>query len=180
MQREDVRKTSRKRKRKRVRPPELLSPGETILPKKKKNNNNSNRNRVNRDPREAIKAISCATEQFYTKWNSFFQKHGIGSMESASSSSTASNPPSLCDNNNDEQEPPPEYLCPIGWEIMTDPVIVKQSGWSYQRQNITQWINEHQGKEPQTQQPCGINDLIINRTLRDVIARWLKEHPKKR
>eukprot|EP01083_Nonionella_stella_P006345 18419_1 len=73
------------------------------------------------------------------------------------------------------EEPAPEFLCPITYELMEDPVIVNVSGWTYERTAIQNWINTH-GNDPNTRQQAAISDLIPNRTLRDLIKRWKDEH----
>jgi len=73
----------------------------------------------------------------------------------------------------DDDEPPDEFLCPISYELMKDPVIVKQSGWSYERNAITEWIAVN-GNDPKTRDPCSVEDLIPNRTLKATIERWGK------
>jgi hypothetical protein len=39
--------------------------------------------------------------------------------------------------------------CPISHRIMTDPVILSRSGYSYERQNIVEWLAVH-GTDPMT------------------------------
>eukprot|EP00483_Globobulimina_turgida_P004691 UN04700 len=64
-----------------------------------------------------------------------------------------------------------EFFCPIGYEIMENPVIVIKSGWTYERSAIENWITEN-GNDLNTRQKCTVEDLIPNRTLRDAIVRW--------
>ena len=73
-----------------------------------------------------------------------------------------------------ENGPPKEFMCPISFDLMEDPVMVKTSGWTYERQEIERWVNEN-GNDPNTREPCSISDLIPNRTLRDAIAAWKKD-----
>ena len=45
---------------------------------------------------------------------------------------------------------PNEFICPISLSVMTDPVKVKQSGISYDRANIREWLREHPRTDPKT------------------------------
>ena len=58
---------------------------------------------------------------------------------------------------------------------MEDPVIVRQSGWTYDRPSIEDWIKEN-GNDPNTRDECKLSDLIPNRTLRDAIAKWKEDN----
>eukprot|EP01083_Nonionella_stella_P074832 203104_1 len=68
-------------------------------------------------------------------------------------------------------QPPEEFLCPISAELMVDPVMVTQSGWTYDRVEIEAWIREN-GTDPNTRHACSVDDLVPNRTLRDAIMSW--------
>lgn len=68
----------------------------------------------------------------------------------------------------------PAYLCPLSKEIMNDPVMIRQSGWSYDRENIIKWVKQN-GSDPVTQKQCTLQDIIPNRTLRDAIITWKKK-----
>jgi hypothetical protein len=69
-----------------------------------------------------------------------------------------------------------QYLCPIGKQRMIDPVIDKE-GNSYERSNIVRWLETH-GTSPITRTPMSINDLIPNRSLRDVIESLTSTEPQ--
>lgn len=62
---------------------------------------------------------------------------------------------------------PQEWLCPITYEIMEDPVICPD-GRSYERSNIIEWLRVH-GTSPFTRESVSIDQLIPNLTLRDLI-----------
>lgn len=72
------------------------------------------------------------------------------------------------------EEPNPEFCCPINYDLMEDPVIVRQSGCTYERSAIVEWIKEN-GTCPNTRAVITVNDLIPNRTLRKAIENWKKE-----
>eukprot|EP01083_Nonionella_stella_P259103 884994_1 len=71
-------------------------------------------------------------------------------------------------------EPPNDFLCPISAELMVDPVMVTQSGWTYDRVEIEAWLREN-GTDPNTRHACSVDDLVPNRTLRDAIMRWKED-----
>merc|ERR1712228_501031 len=67
-----------------------------------------------------------------------------------------------------------EFLCPINFTLMTDPVIVRQSGWTYDREAITEWICAN-GTDPNTRAVTSVDDLIPNRALLKAIENWKKD-----
>eukprot|EP01083_Nonionella_stella_P067670 179133_1 len=73
-----------------------------------------------------------------------------------------------------QKSAPNEFQCPISFTLMIDPVIVKQSGWTYEREAISKWIREN-GTDPNTRAQCSVDDLIPNRALRDAIDAWKKQ-----
>ena len=81
----------------------------------------------------------------------------------------------LQQDSDDMVEPPDDYLCPISYKLMEEPIIVTQSGWTYERTEIEHWIKKN-GTDPNTRQECTVNDLIPNRTLRDAIERWKEDN----
>lgn len=65
---------------------------------------------------------------------------------------------------------PDEYKCPIGMDIFSDPVIASD-GHTYERENITKWLETHQFS-PMTRQHMTLGNLVTNYALRDAIDRW--------
>jgi Hint-domain/U-box domain/von Willebrand factor type A domain/VWA / Hh protein intein-like len=63
---------------------------------------------------------------------------------------------------------PDSYRCPIGTNIMRDPVIDPTDGKTYDRANLIQWLVTNR-TSPQTRQPLTAAQLIPNRALKDVI-----------
>jgi hypothetical protein len=63
---------------------------------------------------------------------------------------------------------PQEWLCPITYEIMKDPVIAPDTR-TYERANIEEWLNIHH-TSPFTREPMRIDQLVPNRALRDIIT----------
>ncbi len=70
---------------------------------------------------------------------------------------------------------PEEYLCPIGMEIMKDPVI-GSDGQTYEREAITEWLTTRMPRSPMTRVPMAVDNLQPNYALRAAIERWLTDH----
>ncbi|RWR81215.1 U-box domain-containing protein 16-like protein [Cinnamomum micranthum f. kanehirae] len=69
---------------------------------------------------------------------------------------------------------PADFRCPISLELMRDPVVVA-TGQTYDRENISRWIESGHGACPKTGQALSRPDLIPNRALKNQIARWCEE-----
>lgn len=65
---------------------------------------------------------------------------------------------------------PNTYLCPITYDIMIDPVIAPD-GITYERINITNWINQHHNS-PMTRQQMSTGSLVPNRALKELIEQF--------
>lgn len=63
---------------------------------------------------------------------------------------------------------PDVFRCPIGANIMRDPVTDPTDGKTYDRVNIEQWLAQH-STSPQTRQHLTIAMLVPNRALKDMI-----------
>ena len=69
--------------------------------------------------------------------------------------------------------PPDHLVCPISFEVMSDPVILLD-GITYERSAITDWL------ETQSLSPVGVrlpDFLIPNRALKSAIDEMKREHP---
>ena len=71
-------------------------------------------------------------------------------------------------------EPPEEYICPILFEIMRDPVICAD-GFSYERVAIERWLQSH-NTSPKTNGQLESRILIPNRNLKILIEEWKVEN----
>lgn len=65
------------------------------------------------------------------------------------------------------------FLCPIGQEIMVDPVITPK-GITYERKNISNWLKKNQTC-PITKTPLKESDLITNYSLKNAIMEYIKK-----
>ena len=71
---------------------------------------------------------------------------------------------------------PPSFLCPIGRELMRDPVVCAD-GHSYDRVHIQQWLASH-NTSPLTQAVLPNPTLTPNHALRNSIEEWLSANFK--
>lgn len=78
----------------------------------------------------------------------------------------------------DEEDIPEQFLDPITYELMEDPVLCSKSGHTYERKTIEDWI-ESNGADPITRQKIKKKHLTPNRTLKELIQAWKKENKTK-
>ncbi len=64
-------------------------------------------------------------------------------------------------------------LCPIGYEIMTDPVMTPE-GQSFERENIFKWLRDNKEINPVTRSPLTEDQLFPNAALKDAIVEYEK------
>jgi hypothetical protein len=72
-------------------------------------------------------------------------------------------------------QPPKEYLCPISQQVMINPVVLIETGHSYEAANITRWLDMH-STCPMTGLKLHSKQLSSNRALRQLIAGWAAAH----
>ncbi|KAJ1686647.1 hypothetical protein LUZ63_018037 [Rhynchospora breviuscula] len=70
---------------------------------------------------------------------------------------------------------PQDFRCPISLELMTDPVVVS-SGQTYDRESISRWFGSAHATCPKTGQILTNLELIPNKSLKNLIARWCREN----
>lgn len=62
---------------------------------------------------------------------------------------------------------PPEFLtCPLSLELYVDPVLLVVDGGTYERKDISAWIDQH-GTSPLTRVHAKPTDLVPNRAILD-------------
>ena len=71
---------------------------------------------------------------------------------------------------------PYEFRCPIGMEVMKDPVVC-EDGHSYDRENIMNWLDRSQ-TSPMTRQPLNKYAMRPNIALKASIQRWQQEQAR--
>jgi len=70
---------------------------------------------------------------------------------------------------------PETFFCPISHSLMKDPVIVAETGQTYERNQIEQWLNDH-SVDPLTNLELKNKLLIPNIALRNTIQDFNKKH----
>eukprot|EP00210_Caulerpa_lentillifera_P000076 g72.t1 len=65
--------------------------------------------------------------------------------------------------------------CPITKEIMEDPVILVQSGVTYDRSAIEEWLSKENTTDPVTQIELTSGELVPNRTVKDICQSFMEE-----
>lgn len=63
---------------------------------------------------------------------------------------------------------PTAFICPISQDIMTDPVILIETGATYERREILKWLSNH-NTDPLTNEVLKNKTIIPNRALRTAI-----------
>lgn len=74
-----------------------------------------------------------------------------------------------------EEKIPPSFLCPISAELMTDPVMVVDSGMVYDRVSIEAWFVSH-NTDPMTNQALNSKTLVGVLTLKNAIVEYRQLH----
>jgi F-box/WD-40 domain protein 7 len=72
-------------------------------------------------------------------------------------------------------KPPPSYVCPIGMDLMVDPVILA-TGHTYDRSSIERWIDQGNKTCPVTGMKLRHTEMTPNFALRSAIHEWAAEH----
>ncbi|KAF8703752.1 hypothetical protein HU200_031841 [Digitaria exilis] len=71
--------------------------------------------------------------------------------------------------------PPVDFRCPISLELMRDPVVAS-SGQTYDRESIARWFGSGKSTCPKTGQKLANLELVPNKALKTLIARWCREN----
>ena len=69
---------------------------------------------------------------------------------------------------------PDEFICPISFELMVDPVIA-EDGYTYERHHYERWVAGGKLKSPMTNIPFVHILAISNRALKATIVRFVDE-----
>lgn len=76
-----------------------------------------------------------------------------------------------------EDEVPKEWFCPIGQELLKNPVIASD-GFTYERKEIQDWF-KRSDMSPITGIRLKNRDLIPNIALKNTIEQYFEKHDKK-
>uniref|UniRef100_K3ZDB1 RING-type E3 ubiquitin transferase n=1 Tax=Setaria italica TaxID=4555 RepID=K3ZDB1_SETIT len=71
--------------------------------------------------------------------------------------------------------PPLDFRCPVSLELMSDPVVAS-SGQTYDRDSIARWFGSGKSTCPKTGQVLTNLELVPNKALKNLIARWCREN----
>ena len=85
------------------------------------------------------------------------------------------------ENNNSSTKIPDRFLDPFTWDqgqLMRDPVICGGTGFTFERETIEEWLDQH-GQDPFTEQRMTKSDLHSNIALKKEIAEWRKNNSEK-
>ena len=72
--------------------------------------------------------------------------------------------------------PPGNLVCPISFNMFRDPVMVVESGHTYDRNEITQHF-AHNNRDPKTNLRLRSTRVVTNWGVRDAVEEWLNRHP---
>ena len=72
---------------------------------------------------------------------------------------------------------PEELMCPITRTMFRDPVVVVDSGHTYERNAILSHFQRNGAKDPLTRRALSSTKVMTNWALRNVVQDWLDKHP---
>ena len=72
---------------------------------------------------------------------------------------------------------PEVLLCPITRTMFRDPVVVVDSGHTYERSAILSHFRRNGAKDPLTLRALSSTKVMTNRTVRQIVRDWLDRHP---
>ncbi len=73
---------------------------------------------------------------------------------------------------------PVDIICPITFQIMNDPVMLVESGNTYERESILQWL-EKNNTDPLTNEKISNKTIAPNRAIKRLIISFLEENKQK-
>ena len=72
---------------------------------------------------------------------------------------------------------PEELLCPITRIMLRDPVMVVESGHTYERSAVLTHFERNGAKDPFTRRALSSTKVMTNWAMRNVVQAWLDKHP---
>ena len=73
---------------------------------------------------------------------------------------------------------PDEFMCPITLELMKEPWLCPEDGYTYEKEAIECWVIKN-NLSPMTRKPINKANLILNRSLKNAIARFIESNDVK-
>jgi hypothetical protein len=107
--------------------------------------------------------------------SSFFSANAQTSSSSVVDLTVGDNTRILDDANFSLEEVPVEYLCPISFQVMNDPVYLLNdaTGQRFDRNGISAWL-QNKGTHPITRKLCAVTDLQEDAKLKSAIDEFVK------
>ena len=97
---------------------------------------------------------------------------GVRTRRSASARSDVPDAPDA-----DLEDKPEELLCPITRIMLRDPVMVVESGHTYERSAVLKHFDRNGAKDPFTRRALSSTKVMTNWAMRNVVQAWLEKHP---
>ena len=72
--------------------------------------------------------------------------------------------------------PPQELCCPITEELYEDPVLLIETGQTYDRQSIERWFKEGHNTCPSTGKTLTSKQIVPNFAVRGLVDAWRQAH----
>ena len=72
---------------------------------------------------------------------------------------------------------PEELMCPITRTVFRDPVVVVDSGHTYERSAILSHFGRNGARDPLTRRALSSTKVMTNWAMRNVVQAWLDKHP---
>eukprot|EP00899_Mesostigma_viride_P007659 jgi/Mesvir1/16895/Mv15771-RA.8 len=76
-------------------------------------------------------------------------------------------------------DPPAHFLCPISYDLMRDPVILVETGQTYERDAIEQWFARGNNTDPLTNARVIDTKLVPVFALRCAVAQWVEQEQER-
>jgi leucine-rich repeat protein SHOC2 len=77
----------------------------------------------------------------------------------------------------DLDDEPEELMCPITRAMFQDPVMVVDSGHTYERSAVLAHFRRNRAKDPLTRRALSSTKVMTNWAMRNVVQAWLDKHP---
>ncbi|KAK9863000.1 hypothetical protein WJX84_009236 [Apatococcus fuscideae] len=72
--------------------------------------------------------------------------------------------------------PPKEFVCPISGDLMADPVLLVETGMTFDRASIQEWLGRGNQTCPLTHQRLTSGQMVPNFSLKGLIEGWAREN----
>ena len=73
-------------------------------------------------------------------------------------------------------QPPQELCCPISEDLYTDPVLLIETGQTYDRQSVERWFNEGHKTCPSTGKVLTSTQIVPNFAVKGLVDAWRSAH----